>query len=69
MTLSQSARGKDTPKKEITSKPSYIQRANINGIKGISRASRSGDQGDCTTESHRSPTIEIIPQSQGVKTD
>ena len=36
-----------------------MQKANINVIKGILRASSSGDQGDCTTESHRSPTIEV----------
>lgn len=41
------------------SKPKDIKRANINCIKSIPRASSSGDQGDCTTESHRSPTIEV----------
>ena len=34
------------------------KRKNINGIKGIPRASCSGDQADCTIESHRSPTID-----------
>ena len=38
----------------------YIQRANKNGIKGIPRASSSGDQGDCT---------KFTPQTQEVKTD
>ena len=47
------------------SKPSYIQRANKNGIKGIPRASSSGDQRNCTTESHRSPTIEVHTTNSG----
>ena len=49
------------------SKPNYIQRANKNGKKGIQRLLSSGDQGDCTTESHRSPTIVVHtmkPKSQ-----
>ena len=40
-------------------KHNYIQTANINGIKGILTVSSSGDRGHCTTESHRSPTIEV----------
>ena len=31
----------------------------MNDIKDVLRASSSGDQGDCTTESHRNPTIEV----------
>ena len=58
--LSQPARGKDPPKKDRkTTKIQYNQRAHKNGIKGIARESSSGDQGDCTTESHRSPTTEV----------
>ena len=57
-TLSQPAGGKDPPKNDPKpSKPNYIQRENINVTKGIPRASSSGDQGDCTTKSHMSPTI------------
>ena len=41
------------------SKSNYIHIVNINSIKAITRTSSSGDQGDCTTESHRSPTIEV----------
>ena len=40
----------------MTIKPKYIQRANINTVP---RAASSGDQGDCTTESHMSPTTEV----------
>ena len=40
-------------------KHNYIQRTNINGIQGIPRVSKSGDQGDCTTESHRYLTTEV----------
>ena len=36
----------------------YNQRFHINGIKRITRASSSGDQRDCTTEFHISPTTE-----------
>ena len=50
------------------SKPNYILRANINGIKGIPRASGPGDQGDCTTKYHGSPTIEVLTTETGVKT-
>ena len=50
------------------SKPNYNQRANINNTKGITRAS-SSDQGDCTAESHRSPTIEVCAIKQRVKAD
>ena len=59
---SQSAtRGKDSPKNDPTMQlqnANYNQIANINGIKGIPRASSSGDQGDSTTKPHRSPNIE-----------
>ena len=48
------------------SKPKDIQKANINGI---SRAASSEDQGDCTTESHQSPTIEVHTKTQGVRKD
>ena len=57
VTLSQPAGGKDPPKKDPTTiKNKDIQRANI---KNRPRPVSSGDQGDCTTESHRSPTIEV----------
>ena len=59
VTLSQPAGRKDPSKMtQQQSKHNYIQRANTNGIKGIPRASSSGDQGDHITESHRLPTIE-----------
>ena len=60
VTLSQPAGGKDPPKKDPAAiKTNYLQRSNINSIKDIPKISSSGDQGDCTTESHRSPTIEV----------
>ena len=44
VTLSQPKGGKDPPKKEpTTTKPNYNERAHINGIKGNTRASGSGD--------------------------
>ena len=59
VTLSPPAGGKGAPKNTpTTTKTQSNQRAHINGIKGIPRASGSGNQGDCTTESHRSPTIQ-----------
>ena len=39
--------------------------SNINGIKGMPRPASSGDQGDYTTESHRSPTIEFHSVNPG----
>ena len=60
VTLTQPAGGKDPSKEhQLQSKPNYIQRTGINGIKGIPGASSSGDQGDNITESHRPPTIEV----------
>ena len=56
-------------KTQQQSKPNYTQRANVNGIRDIPRASSTGDQGDCATESHRYSTIEVHTQTQGVKTD
>ena len=41
------------------SKPNYIQKNNIKVIMDILRISSSADQGDCTTVSHRPPTIEV----------
>ena len=55
--LSKPAGGKDPPKKDpTTSKPRYIQRANINESP---RPGSTGDQGHCTTECHRSSIIEV----------
>ena len=51
------------------SKPNYIQRANVNGIKGIPRASSSGDQENYTMESQSSPTIEVHTIKPGSQTD
>ena len=48
------------------SKNKYIQRANINDSP---RAPSSRDQGDCTSESHRSFTYKFKPQTQGVRID
>ena len=60
----------DSPKTtQQQSNPNYKQRDNINGIKGIQRSSSLGDQGDCTAESHRSPTIEVCAIQQRVKAD
>ena len=59
VTLSEPTGGKDPPKKDQQqSKPKDIQRAIINNS---SRpvSSGSGDQEDCTTESHRFSTIEV----------
>ena len=63
VTLSKPAGIKDPPKKDVTTfKPKYIQRANINSIP---RAASSGDQGDYSTESHRSPNIEVHTTNPG----
>ena len=43
-------------KTQQQSKPKDIQRANINDSP---RPAGSGDQGDCTSESHMSSTIEV----------
>ena len=57
MTLIKPAGGKDPPKKDPTTiKPKDMERANINDSP---RPASSGDQGKCTTESHRSSTIEV----------
>ena len=42
--LSQPATGKDPPKKDPTTIKTHIQKNSIKGIKGIPRASSSGDQ-------------------------
>ena len=42
-------------------KPKYNKRAHSNRKKGDPRASRQGDQRDHTTESQRTPTIEVHP--------
>ena len=39
-------------------KPKYNKRAHSNRRKGNPKVSRQRDQKDCTTESHKSPTIE-----------
>ena len=66
VTLSQPSGGKDPTKNDQQqSKPNYNQRPNINGIKDIQRASSSGDQGDCTTESHKFLTIEVHTTNSG----
>ena len=66
----QSARGKKPPKKNLTTKSNYNKRAHINGIKGITRICSSGDQRECVTDSHMSPTREDhVPRRQGVKAD
>ena len=68
VTLSQSAGGKDPLKNDPTTiKPNYMQRTSITGIKGIPRASTSGDQGDCTTESRRSPAIDVHTTNSGIQ--
>ena len=59
VTLTEPARGKNTPKNDpTTSKPNYNRTAHLNGIKVIPRAPSLGDQGDCTSESHKSPITE-----------
>ena len=50
-------------KTQQQSKPKDIQIANINDSP---RAATSGDQGHCTTESHRSPTIEVHTTNSGI---
>ena len=68
VTLTPPDGGKDPPKNDPKqSKPNYIQRANMNDIKGIPRASSSGDQGNYTTDSHRSPTIEVHTTEKGIQ--
>ena len=59
VTLSQPGRGKNPPRMaQQQLKPNYNQKAHMHGIKGIPRVSSPGDQGACTTESHRPPTTE-----------
>ena len=43
----------------IVTQYNNIQKMSIKCIKGIPRTSNSGDQGNCTTESHRPPTIAV----------
>ena len=49
---------KERPNKRQTSKHKDIQRANLNENP---RPVNSGDQGDCTTESHRTSAKEVKP--------
>ena len=51
------------------SKPNYHKKAHINCIKGITRASSSGDQSDYTPEAQGNPTTEGHPTKTGVKGD
>ena len=53
--LSQPAKGKNTTGQK-QSRSKYNRRAHINCTRGIPRVSSSGDQGECTTESLRTPT-------------
>ena len=66
VTLHQPARRKDPPKNtQQDPKPNYNKRAHINGTKHIPWASSSGNQWYCTTECHRSPTIDIHTMKTG----
>ena len=67
VTLNQPGGGKDPPKNNpITIKTQlHPQSQPKNGMKGIPRAPSSGDQGDCITESHRFPTIEVHTTKSG----
>ena len=58
VTLSQLARRKDTPKNDQKTHNSITTKSPNKGHKGTPRASSSGGQGDCTTESHRTPSKE-----------
>ena len=53
-------------KTQQQSKPKDIQKANINDRP---RPASTGNQGDCTTESHRPPTIEVHTINPRVRTD
>ena len=66
MTLSQPARVKDPPKDDPTTTKTQSQPERTHKqLKAIPRASSSGNQGDCATESHRSPTIEVHTTKSG----
>ena len=52
----ETAGGKEPPKKDPTTiKAQLIKRTSIKSIKGILKVSSLGDQGGCTTESHKRP--------------
>ena len=65
VTLSQPARGQTHERTNQQLKPNYKPRGHIKSTKGIPRASNSGDQGDCTAESDRSPTTEGCTRKTG----
>ena len=66
-TLSQPARGKDSPNNDPITTKTQLQPESPHKWhkRAIPRASSSGDQGDYTTESHSSPTIEVHTTKTG----
>ena len=48
-------------------KPKYNKRSHTNRRKGNPRASRQGNQKDCTTESQRTPPIQVHPTKTASK--
>ena len=69
VTFSQPPEGSTNQKMtQQKSKPNYIQRANINVIKDIPRASRSGEETAPLKFTGPLP-YKLTPQTQGVKTD
>ena len=70
MTFSQPAGKKDPPKKDPTTiKTQLHPESQHKQHEGHPRASSSGDRGDCTTETHRSPTIEVHTTNSRSQTD
>ena len=60
VTLIQPARGKDPPKNDPTTiKTQLHPKSQHKWHKGHHKSISTGDQGDCTTESHRFPVAEV----------
>ena len=71
MILSQPATGNEPPKKDPTTIKTHIQKKSIKGIKGIPRASSSGDQVQETALMNLTGLLlwKFITQTQVVKKD
>ena len=67
MNTSKPTGGENPPTKEPQVKPKYNKMVHTNRRKINPRASRLGDQRDHTTETHRTPTIEVHPTKTASK--
>ena len=63
VTTTKPTRGGRTPQQRshLLVKPKYNMPAQTNGRKGNPRASQQADQRNHTTESHKTPTTELLP--------